>query len=197
MFVLQDKKAHWIVPNYWFQPFLGFMLHNLHCILTMCFTAPPLTCCLSFSLSHRPKQLQLTHYLVSLSLSPAEKMFHSYVDHNTQRSHQTSALTQTSTSFARDCLCFEWQLVGYLYYLTWLAPHNELSDSDCQHCLIILIGPILSVMSYFTIFLPMMLNGAARYKRGGILAMYCVLYILYILYCHFDMGRKKVLREQR
>lgn len=43
-------------------------------------------------------------------------------------------------------------LVGERYQLTWLVPHNELGDGDCQHLLIIPMVQILPVMSYPTIF---------------------------------------------
>lgn len=45
------------------------------------------------------------------------------------------------------CSCASPVLVGDRYRLTWLVPHNELGDGDCQHLLIIPMEQIWPAMS--------------------------------------------------
>lgn len=49
------------------------------------------------------------------------------------------------------CSCAWPVLVGDRYRLTWLVPHNELGDGDCQHLLIIPMEQIWPAMSYPTV----------------------------------------------
>lgn len=57
----------------------------------------------------------------------------------------------TPDPYGGHCSCASPVPVGDRYRLTWLVPHNELGDGDCQHLLIIPMEQIRPAMSYPTV----------------------------------------------